>query len=249
MRKYCISVVICIVFIFVGCAHNEHMANIEKAKWDAYGQAMAAYYASLPENRGELVDLQVDDTGRLSGLKVYSSDQKVPPAPPEPKEIKPWGSQMVDSVANSKTVDTVAKMAAGVFAIKIISQNAGDDVRDSYNSTSTSNANNRAAGAQVIEGGTVSGDEIDRSNTESWADSGNTQTTDTTENYADSNNTNNSVNDAYNTDNSVNDGYNTDTNNSINDSQNPDNRDNYNNDNSVSTVSEEYNTETNSGGL
>ena len=230
--KKLILLIICGVLL-VGCAHNEHMAKMETARWEAYGQAMAAYYQSLPANRGEIVDLQVDESGKLSGLKVYASDQKTPPPPREPEEIKPWGAQMLES--GSALGISAMKWGAGLMAIKIVTDNAGDDIRGSYNE----NSNNSAAGNQVIDGGEIAkfGDS-DQSTTETVSDSYNTDQAETNQSYADSYNQDASVNDGYNqdtdnSDNSINDGYNQDTDNSIKDSQNPDNRYNYGNDNSA----------------
>ncbi|MEA3272320.1 MAG: hypothetical protein U9P90_01480 [Patescibacteria group bacterium] len=133
MKKLSILVLI-LGFLFIGCAHNEHMASIEKARWEAYGQAMKAYYNNLPENRRELINLQLDESGKLQGLKVYDSKTAQLPLPNEPREIKPWASQMTDSVANSKVVETAIKWTAGLFAVKIITDNAGHNTSGSYNS-------------------------------------------------------------------------------------------------------------------
>ena len=201
------------VFLLAGCAHNESMAKIEKARWDAYGTAMAAYYANLPSHRGEIVDLQVDETGKLSGLKVYASDMKPLPMPQEPTELKPWGAQMLDS--GSEMGITAIQWGAGLMAIKIVTDNAGHNTTGSHNQTSTDNsvATSESQSSEV-------GDTITQTNTDkSMTDSGNSQSSTQESNYTDS----------YKTDNSVTDGYNQDTDNSIKDSYGQDNRENYNN--------------------
>ena len=213
--KKLLSLIFCFVFIggFTGCAHNESMAKIERARWDAYGTAMAAYYANLPSHRGEIVDLQVDETGKLSGLKVYASDMKPLPMPQEPTELKPWGAQMLDS--GSEMGITAIQWGAGLMAIKIVTDNAGHNTTGSHNQTSTDNsvATSESQSSEV-------GDTITKTSTDnSMTDSGNSQSSTQESNYTDS----------YNTDNSVADGYNQDTDNSINDSYGQDNRENYNN--------------------
>lgn len=219
-----IAVTLMLIACAAGCAHNEHMASIATARWQAYGQAMAAYYGSLPDNRGEIVDLTVDESGKLSGLKVYASDMKPPPLPPEPKEIKPWSAQMME--ASRDVLITGMKWGAGLFAVKIISENAGDDIRDSYN-------DNRTSARTTTDTSAIENSyNTDRTSTE------------TTQSYQDAYNQDNSINDGYNTDNSIHDGYNTDQSvndsqnpdNSVNDSQNPDNRYNYDNDDHSETM-------------
>lgn len=225
MRYKSICIFIILSFIF-GCAHNEHIAAIEKAKWEAYAQATTAYYNNLNDNNNELVDLQIDEEGKIKGLKVYNSDKKLPPMPREPIETKTWGAQMMDS--SSEVLITGLKWGAGIFAIKVITDNAGDDIRDSYNS----NSKNNSSGPQNIGSGQISGDVYKETNnsdsSQHLVDSGNSQNTETTT----TTNTNEEYEyaDSYNTDNSINDSYDEEIDNSINDSYDQDNRENYSND-------------------